>query len=121
MQGGTAVLSKTDRKEAIRKFKDRKPARGVFAVRCTANGNQWVDSTMNLEAAKNGAWFSLRHGSYRDKVLQAEWNAYGEQAFEYEILERLDDDVSPLALADLLKEKKRHWTTQLGARPVQSH
>jgi hypothetical protein len=47
--------------------------------------------------------------------LQAEWNAHGEAAFEYRILETLKDDPHPLALADLLKEKKKLWIAQLRA------
>jgi hypothetical protein len=108
--------SKAARKEAIRQFKERKPAVGVFAVRCTATGRVWVDASRNLDAAKNGSWFCLRNGMHRDKSLQEEWNAHGEAAFQYEILERLAEDVHPLAVADLLKETRSRWMAQLGAR-----
>jgi hypothetical protein len=108
--------SKAARKEAIRKFKERKPALGVFAVRCPVSGRVWVDSSRNLDAAKNGTWFGLRSGGHRDKSLQAEWNAHGESEFQYEILEKLDEDVHPLAIADLLKEGRSRWIAQLGAR-----
>ena len=110
--------SSAARKEAIRKFKERKPLRGAFAVRCTATGRIWVGSSRNLDATKNGSWFSLRNGSHLDKSLQTEWNAHGEDKFEYEILEKLEDDVSPLAVADLLKEKRSHWIARLGTRPL---
>jgi hypothetical protein len=104
--------SKAARKEAIQKFKERKPALGVFAVRCTVSGRVWVDVSRNLDAAKNGTWFGLRNGSHRDKLLQAEWNAHGEDAFVYEILEKLDEDVHPLAVADLLKSARNRWIAQ---------
>jgi len=110
--------SKSARKEAIKKFKERKPLLGAFAVRCTATGRTWVGASRNLDATKNGAWFCLRHGNHHDKSLQEEWNAQGEPAFAYEILEKLDDDLLPLAIADLLKEKKSHWVAQLGARAL---
>jgi hypothetical protein len=112
------MQSKLDRKEAIRKFKERKPLLGAFAVRCTANGRIWVGTSRNLEATKNGFWFSLRIRRHIDPSLQGEWNVHGEPAFEYEILETLDDDLHPLAVADLLKEKKNHWVSQLGERPI---
>ena len=108
--------SKAARKGAIQKFKERKPARGVFAVRCTATGRVWVDASRNLDATKNGSWFCLRNGSHRDKSLQEEWNAHGEAAFQYEILEKLDEDVNALAVADLLKAARIRWIAQLGAR-----
>lgn len=55
---------------------------------------------------------------HRDQSLQVEWNARGEQDFEYEILELLDPDVAPVAVSDLLKEKKRYWMAQLTALPL---
>jgi hypothetical protein len=51
-------------------------------------------------------------------VLQKEWNTYGEQTFQYEILEKLDDDLSPIGVSDLLKEKKLQWVAQFGARKL---
>jgi hypothetical protein len=106
------------RREVIKEYKTRKALRGVFAVRCTSTGRVWVDSSPNLEAARNGLWFFLRHGNHDNPALQAEWNTHGEPAFQYEILEKLDDDVSLLAVNDLLKEKKRHWAAQLGAQTL---
>ena len=108
--------SKAARKDAVREFKERKVALGVFAVRCTATGRVWVDTTRNLGAAKNACWFCLRTGSHRDKSLQEEWNAHGEEKFQYEILETLDEDLHPLAVADLLKAARSRWMAQLGAR-----
>ena len=114
----SGMESKAARKEAIRKFRERKAALGVFAVRCTVSGRVWVDAARNLGAAKNGSWFGLRNGSHRDKSLQAEWNAYGEEAFGYEILERLEEDVHPLAVAERLKEMRSRWIARLGARGI---
>jgi hypothetical protein len=107
-----------DKKEAIKEYKARKPLRGAYALRCTATGQVWVGSSPNLDAIRNRLWFSLRQGNHQDSVLQKEWNTYGEQAFLYEILEKLDDDLSPIGVSDLLKEKKLQWVAQLGARKL---
>lgn len=109
------MLSKEQRKEAINKFKERKPVLGVFAVRCTASGRVWVGASRNLDASKNSTWFGLRHSGHQDKGLQAEWDAFGEDAFRYEVLERLDDDVPALLVWDVLKERKQRWMTRLNA------
>ena len=106
------------RKEAIKDYKARKPQRGTFAVRCKATGLVWVGATPTLDTAQNRVWFALRLGASHEKALQAEWNAHGEEAFEYEILERLDDDVNPLAIKDLLNERKSEWAERLGARTL---
>ena len=104
------------RKQAIRKFKERKAAPGIYAVECSATGQKWVGSSRNLDANRNGLWFTLRHNGHYDKTLQQEWNAQGETAFEYRILESLDHDVAALNVPDLLKEKTGFWSSQLTAR-----
>ena len=53
-----------------------------------------------------------------EKSLQAEWNVHGEQAFTYEILAGLDEDVHPMEVNDLLKAQKKNWIVQLGAQPL---
>jgi hypothetical protein len=109
---------KESRKESIRRYKEQKSLLGAYAVRCTTTGRVWVGASRNLEATKNGCWFCLRNGLHQDKSLQAEWNAQGESAFEYEILDELDQDVHPLEIADLLKEEKRSWVARLDAQPL---
>jgi hypothetical protein len=104
------------RKEVSRKFKERKPPCGVFAVRCTASGQAWVGSFSNLESMRNRLWFSLGLGTHRDAALQAEWNAHGERTFEYQILEKFDDELCAIEVNDRLKDRKRHWADRLGAR-----
>lgn len=110
--------AKVDRRKAIQDYKSRKIPRGIFSVRAGTGGPAWVGSSPNLDAAQNGLWFGLRMGTHRNHALQEEWNRRGEDLFQFEILERLDDDVSALALNDLLKEKRIHWLAQLNARPV---
>jgi hypothetical protein len=60
----------------------------------------------------------LRNGSHQDKFLQAAWDAQGENSFEYEVLALLDEDVHPLNVPALLKEKKISWLARLGASPL---
>ncbi len=110
--------STAGRKEAAKAYKARKPQRGAFAVRCKATGLVWVGTSLSLDSVQNRVWFGLRLGAYSDKGLQAEWNAHGEAAFEYEILAKLDEDVHPLGIKDLLKEQQAHWTERLGGRPL---
>jgi hypothetical protein len=70
---------------------------------------------LNLDASRNRAWFALRQGQHQDRSLQAEWNAHGEAAFQYDVLERLEADVLPIAVSDVLKEKMRAWAARLAA------
>jgi hypothetical protein len=107
-----------NRKEAIAEYKNRKTPRGTFSLRFAEQGPVWVDATPDLGAARNGLLFALRIGAHRNPELQAEWNAHGETAFQYEVLEKLEDDLAPMAWRDLLKDKKKEWLARLGARPV---
>jgi hypothetical protein len=103
------------RKEAIREYKERKTSRGIFSVRCAATDETWVDSAPNLDAVQNRIWFSLRHGNHSNKRMQAAWNEHDEQSFQFQIVEKFDEDVSALMLGDLLKKRKHYWMTQLNA------
>jgi hypothetical protein len=106
-----------DRKQIIRDYKARKTPRGIYAVR-SASGKVWVGSSMNLDGAKNALWFFLTNGNYKDNALQAEWNTLGEQAFAFEIVEKLSDEVSDLRVRDVLDQRRLHWTTHLGAQAL---
>lgn len=112
------MMTKESRKEAIRKFKERKPQLGAFAIRCTATGQVWVGASRNLDATRNGSWAFLRNAGHPDKSLQREWDLHGEPAFQYEILEKLEEDLPVIAIADQLNESKRRWVERLSARPM---
>ena len=107
-----------NRKEAIREYKERKTERGIYGIRCNATGTLWIESSSNLGASKNGAFFTLRTGAHRDKALQSEFNKHGEFNFAFEILEVLPEDVSTITLRDLLKQRKQHWVSERNALPV---
>ncbi|SRR5579883_654825 len=107
------------RKAAIQAYKERKPERGIFAIRCTATGDVWVDSAMDLPAAENRIWFALKMGDrFTEQTLVAEFTKLGREAFTFEVLEKLDEDVADLNLRDLLKQKKLFWIEKLSARKI---
>jgi len=107
-----------DKKQAIADWKSRKTPRGTYSVRFAAGGPVWVDATPDLDAARNRLLATLRIGAHTNKYLQAAWNERGEAGFRYEVLEKLDDDLSPMAWRDLLKEKKKLWMAKLKADEV---
>ncbi len=74
---------------------------------------------MDLRAAENRTWASLRLADvHAEATLIAEFKEHGRDAFTFEVLEKLDDDVAAMSLRDLLKEKKLHWLGQLSARKL---
>jgi len=109
------VTDKETRKRAVAEYKQRKRQAGVFAVRCAATGRTWVGATPTLDTEKNKRWFMLRTGAERNAALLAEWRTHGEDAFTYEILEELEDDVPEMLVGDLLTSKARDWAARENA------
>ena len=110
-------MDKQSRREAIREYKERKPAPGIYVVRCAPSGEVWVGASRNLDSQENGLWFGLKTGGHINRAMQAAWNAHGEAAFSFEPLERLDDEtLTPMGRADLLKARERHWLEALSAK-----
>lgn len=102
------------KKDLIKAYKEKKASPGIYALRCGAD--VWVAASRNLDAQKNGIWFTLGMGTHPNKAMQAVWNAQGEAAFAYEIVERVEDkDLTPYLLDALLKERLQHWREALGA------
>jgi len=108
-----------DKRQARKEYKERKTPKGIFAIRCAGASEVWVGASTHLDSERNGIWFQLRLGQHQNKRLQAEWNAKGEEAFTYEVLETLDDDVVPLAIKDELRERQKHWVKELRASGLQ--
>jgi hypothetical protein len=108
-----------DRKAAIQAYKERKTPRGICAVRCSVTGNVWTDSAMDLEAMENRIWFAVRlEDRFMNKALIGEYREHGRDAFSYEVVEKLDDDIVQMSLRDVLKERKAHWIEKLNAQPI---
>lgn len=108
-------MATSDRKAAKAAYKERKPAAGIYAVRCAPTGQVWVGAAPNLDTIQNRIWFSLRHVGSAFRPLQAAWKEHGEESFTFEELERLDEDVSPIRQKDLLKARAAHWQEALQA------
>ncbi len=111
-------MDKQSRRDAVRNYKERKVAAGIFSLRCRSTGETWVSASRNLDQM-NGIYFSLRMGSHRNAALQAAWKAHGEAGFDYAVVESLDDEtLTPIGRATWLKERERHWLEALGAKPL---
>jgi hypothetical protein len=89
-----------DRKAATAAYKERKTVAGIFAFH------------------ENRLRFTLRHGSHRQRSLQAAWNAHGPEAFRFEALEKLEDEDIAYVLDRVLKERLAHWQAKLGAEAL---
>lgn len=105
------------RKAAVAAFKERKVVAGIYAVRCLADGRQWIGHAPDLSTIQNRLWFMLRHGNGPHRGLQAAWRDHGAESFAFAEIERLDDEALSFARDRVVKERLAHWRATLGAEP----
>lgn len=82
---------------------------GVYAIRCKENGRLYVGSSVDIgDRFRKGHCYQLRNGRHPNPLLQEDFVAYGEAAFEAFTLER------GVAGEDLLAHEVEH-ARRLGA------
>lgn len=78
------------------------PNYGVYAVTCTATGEQYIGSASFMTQRFSRHRCDLRRGMHWNPRMQEAWAKHGEGAFTFTVLERLDS-------ADRLKNAEQRW------------
>ena len=112
------TLQRDEKKAAIAAYKERKTTPGVYAVRCVTTGFCWVGGAPNLDTIKNRLWFTLNQGNSPHQSLQKMWRDQSAEAFVFEEIEQLDDDLSDYARDRALKDRLAHWAEKLHAEKL---
>ena len=60
---------------------------GIYIIINTKNGKRYVGSSINIRKRLWEHRANLRHNHHDNQHLQNAWNKYGEQSFEYSVLE----------------------------------
>jgi hypothetical protein len=107
-------MSAARKKDLIREYKERKVRPGIFAVRCVPENALWTGASRDLDSQQNGIWFQLRMGNHMNRALQEAWNRHGAEAFQFEILEAVEDENAEM-IDLLLKEREAQWRAECGA------
>jgi len=96
-------MSGIDKKAAIREYKLAGRPMAVFQIRNTVNERVFVDSSKDLPGKINRHRFQLNAGNHPVKQLLADWKEFGEDAFEFEVLEAYEppENKPEAAVADL--------------------
>ena len=76
-----------DRKALLREYKEGRRPMGIYRVLNRTNGRALVGSSVNLPAILNRHRAQLEMGSHQNRALQADWQAFGADAFEFEVLD----------------------------------
>lgn len=104
-----------DRKAALSAYKERKVESGIYAVRCTASREIWVGSAPDLSTIRNRLWFTLRQGASTHTSLQEAWTRHGAEAFNFEVVDRIEDEPNGYVRSRRMKERLERWVDQLQA------
>lgn len=103
-----------DKKALTRQYKETQRPMGIYQVRNTVNGKVLIGRSVDLPAILNRLRGELRLGGLRNRALQQDWNAYGPEAFELEILDTLPPSDKPgYNPADDLKALEALWLEKL--------
>ena len=107
------------RKDLHREYKERVKPAGIYQVKNIKNGKVLLGSSLNLEGPLNRHKFMLKIGSHTNKALQNDWNAFGPDAFVFEILEEIQVNDDPnFDLQDDLTLMEMIWLEK--TQPVQN-
>lgn len=80
---------------------DKKLKSGIYAIRHKATGKAYVGSAVNIKNRWRGHHYHLQARSHHSRPLQAAWNKYGADAFEWVVLEYVE--------LDRLIEREQHY------------
>lgn len=86
----TGTNKMIDKKELKKKYKQTLPPMGIYQIKNLVNGKILIGHTKNLTAKFNSYKFQLNSNMHINKILQEEYNKYGEENFTIEILDRLE-------------------------------
>ena len=111
-------MNSDEKKAAMAAYKERTPIAGLYVLCCTPTGERWIGRAPDVATIENRIRFALRLGTTPHRHLQAAIRAHGEDAFTFEIVERLDEKDMELGRDRILKNRQAHWCERLGAKGI---
>jgi group I intron endonuclease len=79
---------------------------GIYMIRCLANGKVYIGQTSHISERWRRHRTELRDGIHGSRHLQAAWNKYGPEQFEFVVLELMELDKTTLT------EREQHYIAQ---------
>ncbi|WP_019587681.1 GIY-YIG nuclease family protein [Deinococcus apachensis] len=105
---------------APRRYKGFTPTAGVYRILHLPSGRTLLGASPHAQGMLNRLRFQFTLGSFPGKTLQGDWNADGEAAFRFEILDVLAPDangeVGDADLAELLNLWEERLALPAGQR-----
>jgi DNA-binding CsgD family transcriptional regulator len=110
------IMRDMNKKEIINNYKQQEIEMGIIQIYNTGNGYSYVDICTNLYKPFESIKFQLNLGRIKIKKLQEDWIAYGENAFEFKVVEKLkpNEGSTDKEKVDDLKELLNMWIESQG-------
>ena len=114
-----------DRKKQLQeRYKNYRPAMGVFGIRRLDTGKTYLMATNNLKGKMNSVAFQLRNHSFITcHALNDDYRQAGEDGFVLEILEELaydkDDEAGAKDYSEELDMMKTLWQEKLVSQGIE--
>jgi len=74
----------------------------IYSITCAASGKIYIGSAVNYVKRWADHKWDLRNQKHCNRKLQNSWNKYGEGAFEFAIIEKVED-------LSMLLAREQHW------------
>ena len=99
-------MDSVNRKELTNKYKHQEIEMGIIQIYNKENGYSYVDICTNLYKPFESIMFKLSLGKFKVKKLQEDWVTYGENSFEFRVVEELKpkDGVTEKEKVEEMKE-----------------
>lgn len=72
----------------------------IYRILNVATDQFYIGSSVNVRRRRWEHWDSLKKGNHHCDALQAAWAEYGEDAFEFEVIEEVTDDAELLRVEE---------------------
>lgn len=79
-----------DRKAMIDAYKNRTPDMGIIALVCKETGEAFLGASTDIHADFNSIRVKLKSGFHPNRKLLNLWKQYGEEDFDFVILEKVE-------------------------------
>jgi hypothetical protein len=85
----------TDKKGLIRRYKQTILEMGIYQIKNKITGKIFIGNAKNLKGILNSNKFQLKTGRHFNRELQHDFNTFGDDAFDFEILDSLKPKEDP--------------------------
>jgi group I intron endonuclease len=94
--------------EKILNLKDYRDKQGIYAIKCISNNKIYIGSVHPTDRGNSLARrlrdhkYRLNRNEHGNQLLQRAWNKYGEESFEFYVIETLEN-------VEIILEREQYW------------